>query len=147
MSSAPHTQEELTQLLQRVEERERTARRRAIFYSLVPIAVGALVLIVTTWQVYRAERDLATKKAELDFREKVIERLNPQRLPGGKVEGNTSARNEPTQQVSQVTRNYCEPKSTSFGRGGKREGECRWTSTVHNALMDSWKSRDVGPHS
>src|SRR5437016_5721938 len=103
MSSAPQTQEELTQLLQRVEERERTARRRAIFYSLVPIAVGALVLIVTTWQVYRAERDLATKKAELDFREKVIERLNPQRLPGGKVEGNTSARNEPTQQVSQVT--------------------------------------------
>jgi len=40
MSTAPHTPEDLAKLVQRVEERERTARTRAIFYSLVPIIVA-----------------------------------------------------------------------------------------------------------
>jgi len=56
MSTAPHTPEDLAKLVQRVEERERTARTRAIFYSLVPIIVAVVLITVTGRQVYNAEK-------------------------------------------------------------------------------------------
>jgi hypothetical protein len=102
MSTAPHTPEDLAKLLQRVEERERTARTRAIFYSLVPIIVAVVLLTVTGWQVYDAEKKVAAKKAELETYQKAILKLNVFRGPGGKAEGNAPGGIEPTQQSSQV---------------------------------------------
>jgi len=42
-------EEELQSVLERVSQRESLAQRRAIFYTLIPILVGA-VLIWVTWQ-------------------------------------------------------------------------------------------------
>ena len=99
MSSAPQTHEELAQLLQRVEKRERTARRRAVVYSLIPIAVTVLLLTVTARQVYRAEEEVKSLDDQIEFRKKIIARLNAEQDPAGKIEGNKPAQ----QQASQVT--------------------------------------------
>lgn len=109
MSTAPHTPEDLAKLLQRVEERERTARRRAIFYSLVPIIVAVVLITVTGRQVYNAEKKVAAKRTELeslqgkiDTLTGAIDRLNVVRGPGGKVEEATPEKSGPTPPASQV---------------------------------------------
>ena len=78
MSTRPHTQEDLVQLLQKVEEREQATRRRALLYSLVPIAVAAVLLTVTGWQVYEAEKKVAYAKAEYKLLNKSKELLKTQ---------------------------------------------------------------------
>ena len=109
MSTAPHTPEDLAKLVQRVEERERTARTRAIFYSLVPIIVAVVLITVTGRQVYNAEKKVAAKRTELESLEGkidtltgAIESLNVVRGPGGKIVGGTPQKSGPTPQASQV---------------------------------------------
>lgn len=82
----------LAQLLQRVEERDRASRRNAILYSLIPIAVAVVLLTLTGWQVYNAEKKVADAKKELralesqtDVLQKAITKLNYQETPSGKV--------------------------------------------------------------
>lgn len=63
---------ELEALLSEAELREKKARRRAVLYTLVPVAVGALFLSVSLYQVSRLQRtatnlnqEIAAKSAEL----------------------------------------------------------------------------------
>ena len=65
MNRTPQTKDDLRQLLQRVEEREKTTRRNAILYSLIPVAIAAVLLTLTSWQVYKAENRVARAKTEL----------------------------------------------------------------------------------
>jgi len=68
--SAARTQQDLLQLLQQVENRERVARRRAILYTLVPILVAAILLTITGLQVYRAEKRVTDANLEVSKLEK-----------------------------------------------------------------------------
>ncbi|MFQ5881650.1 MAG: hypothetical protein ACE5I9_04160 [Candidatus Methylomirabilales bacterium] len=62
------------ELLARIERREQTARRRAIFYSLVPIAMAVIILGYTAYRIQSA----TTKVRELEkqatsYREQVTQ--------------------------------------------------------------------------
>lgn len=61
----PFNGEQLRLLLEKAEERERTARRRAVYYSLIPIVLAGLLLGVTAWQVRNAQQQLAAAKKDL----------------------------------------------------------------------------------
>jgi hypothetical protein len=68
--STERIQQDLLQLLQQVENRERVARRRAILYTLVPIVVAAILLTITGLQVYRAEKRVTDANIEVSKLEK-----------------------------------------------------------------------------
>lgn len=59
------TTEQLQSLLQRVDERERNARRRAIVYSLIPIALAVILLGFTGNQIQQAVRQVQEANQEL----------------------------------------------------------------------------------
>jgi tetratricopeptide (TPR) repeat protein len=62
-----HTVEEnLESLLHRAEERERRARKRAIIYSLIPIALALLLILFTSWRIKQAQRNVAVLNKEAE---------------------------------------------------------------------------------
>lgn len=60
-----HTVEEnLESLLHQAEERERRSRKRALIYSLIPIALALLLILFTGWQIKRAQQNVAALNEE-----------------------------------------------------------------------------------
>jgi hypothetical protein len=49
----------LLQLLQRAQERERISRRRALIFTLIPLAVGIFFLMFTSWKVIQAQTEVS----------------------------------------------------------------------------------------
>jgi tetratricopeptide (TPR) repeat protein len=70
-----HTVEEnLESLLHRAEERERRARKRAIIYSLIPIALALLLILFTSWRIKQAQRNVAVLNKEAErYRAEAVE--------------------------------------------------------------------------
>jgi DNA repair exonuclease SbcCD ATPase subunit len=60
------SEEHLQSLLQKVEERERTARRRAIIYSLVPILLLGMLLWFTGHRIIQAQHKLDTINQQIE---------------------------------------------------------------------------------
>lgn len=58
-------EQQLESLSQKIEERERLARRRAWLITLIPIIFAGLFLTYTIWQIAQAELKLAQKTSEL----------------------------------------------------------------------------------
>jgi len=58
-------EDELQSVLERVSQREETARKRAIIYTLIPILVGAILIWVTWQQVSTATEELNKTQAKL----------------------------------------------------------------------------------
>jgi hypothetical protein len=59
-------EENLQSLMQKVEHRERTARKRAIIYSLVPIFLAGALLWFTSYRIIKAQKELATINQSLE---------------------------------------------------------------------------------
>src|SRR5947207_1497848 len=78
MSTAPHTEEELGRLLERVEEQERATRRRTIIYSFLPIVIGIAFLTFTAWQVHRTRQGLAVLESQRQALEQSVNVLRVQ---------------------------------------------------------------------
>jgi len=57
-------EEPLQYLLAQVENRERSARRRALIYTLVPILVGVIVLIYSGWRIQQDRLALEQMREE-----------------------------------------------------------------------------------
>jgi hypothetical protein len=58
-------EEDLQSLMQKVERRERTARKRAIIYSLVPIILAVVLLSYTSYRIIKAQKEYATINQKL----------------------------------------------------------------------------------
>jgi len=58
-------EDELQSVLERVSQRESVAQRRALFYSLIPIVIGVLLIVITWQQVGKANAQLDQTKSEL----------------------------------------------------------------------------------
>lgn len=59
------SEEHFQKLVEQVEQRDRRARRRALFLTLIPILVAAGLLWFTGWQVQKASQELADSQAAL----------------------------------------------------------------------------------
>ncbi len=55
----------LQSLLEQIETRERSARRRSLLYTLVPVLVAAILIVFTVWQVGQANLQLAAARRQL----------------------------------------------------------------------------------
>jgi tetratricopeptide (TPR) repeat protein len=84
-----HTVEEkLESLLHHAEERERRARKRAIIYSLIPIALVLLLILFTSWRIKQTQRNVAVLNEEAErYRAETVE------LQGQLEETNNSLQN------------------------------------------------------
>lgn len=60
------TDQHLQTLLQTVEKRERTARKRAIMYSIVPIVLAGALIWFTSHRIVQARHELSAINQELD---------------------------------------------------------------------------------
>lgn len=67
--------DQLQSLLQRVENRERIARRRAVIYTVIPFLFGGILILVVGGVVIRAQRELANAKSELRMMIEVTNQL------------------------------------------------------------------------
>lgn len=72
------SEEHLQSLVQRVEDRERVARRRAAIYSLIPIILAGLLLWFTAWQIQQANQELATIGVKLQSSQQELASVNEQ---------------------------------------------------------------------
>jgi len=54
-------------LIRKAEQIERTARRRAAAYSLIPIILAGLLLGFTSWQIQQADQQLSEIRAQWKF--------------------------------------------------------------------------------
>ena len=70
------SEEQLQSLLQKVEERERTARRRAVSYTVIPIICVGILLWVTGSQVVSAQRELSIIQQKLEAARKEVKTLD-----------------------------------------------------------------------
>jgi hypothetical protein len=59
------SEEKIESLAQKIEQREKLARRRAWLVTLIPIVFAGLFLAYTIWQIAQAEQQLAKKTSEL----------------------------------------------------------------------------------
>lgn len=73
-----YSDEQIRSLVQRADQRERAARRRAILYSLIPIALAALLLWFTSWLVQRTTRELDVVNEQLDTSQQELTTVNTQ---------------------------------------------------------------------
>ncbi len=64
------SEKQLQSLVNHAEERERTARRRAIVYSLIPILLAGLLLVFTAWQLGQMNRRLSVVNTALQVTER-----------------------------------------------------------------------------
>jgi hypothetical protein len=67
-------EEELQSFMQEVEHRGRKARKKAAFYSLVPIVLAGLLLWFISYRIIRAQKELATVNQELKTARGEVER-------------------------------------------------------------------------
>jgi hypothetical protein len=58
-------EDELQTVLEQVSEREAKARKRALFYTLIPIVVGTALILITWQQVSKATDKLDTTQSQL----------------------------------------------------------------------------------
>jgi hypothetical protein len=58
------SEEQLKKMMEQAGERERRARRNALLYTLVPVALAIGLLVVTGWQVKKASQALADSLAQ-----------------------------------------------------------------------------------
>jgi tetratricopeptide (TPR) repeat protein len=67
-------EEKLESLLHHAEERERRARKRAIIYSLIPIALALLLILFTSWRIKQTQRNVAVLNEEAErYRAETVE--------------------------------------------------------------------------
>jgi hypothetical protein len=66
-------EQDLDAILARIEQREKSARRRSILYSLVPIVVAVAVLGYTGYQVNETGKELERTSSELNETNKKLE--------------------------------------------------------------------------
>jgi len=74
-SAARASEDRLPALLERIEHREQTARRRAVFYSILPVALTAVLLGYTATQVRNAQQQVQGLKNEASTYTTQIESL------------------------------------------------------------------------
>ena len=58
-------EDELQTVLEQVSRREEKARKRALFYTLIPIVVGLSLILITWQQVSKATKQLDTTQSQL----------------------------------------------------------------------------------
>jgi hypothetical protein len=76
-TNTPEPEDRLQWLLEKVRDRERTALRRTIVYSLIPIVVAGLVLGIISW-ITSGETQQKIKWQALVNQELVPELVSPQ---------------------------------------------------------------------
>jgi hypothetical protein len=73
-----YSDEQIRSLVQRADQRERAARKRAIIYSLVPIVLAALLLWFASWLIQRTTRELDVVNDQLDDSQQELAAVNTQ---------------------------------------------------------------------
>ena len=73
-----HSEEQLQSLVQKAEEQEQSARRRAALYSLIPIVLAGLLILFTGWQIRQANQELAMVNVKLQTSQQQLVSVNEQ---------------------------------------------------------------------
>lgn len=73
-----YSDEQIRSLVQRADQRERAARKRAIIYSLIPIVLAALLLWFSSWLVRRTTRELDVVNEQLGDSQQELTVVNTQ---------------------------------------------------------------------
>ncbi len=63
---------QIRSMVNRLEQRERLARRNALLYTLLPVLAAIGLLVLTGWQVQKASQDVAVSQAALSGTQKTL---------------------------------------------------------------------------
>ncbi|HEX9074250.1 MAG TPA: hypothetical protein VF932_00660 [Anaerolineae bacterium] len=73
-----YSQDQLQSLLKQAEDLERSARKRAIIYTVIPIIAAGVFVLFTGWQIQQANQQLQTINGHLNESQQALSSVNTQ---------------------------------------------------------------------
>ncbi len=75
---AMESEQELNAILARIERRERTARRQTLLYTLIPVVVAAIILVIIGYRINENRKELDKITSALSEKQKELDETKAQ---------------------------------------------------------------------